>query len=396
MPIPSPFHSRTSQLCHSMRWKDWAGYYAVSSYTESHEPEYFAFRHSAGLLDVTPLFKYEVSGPDAPRFLARIMSRNVAKLKVGRVTYVCWCDDEGKVIDDGTVARLEKHHYRVTAAEPSLHWFERFRRGYDVTLEDSTTRLAALSLQGPNSRAILEASSDADLSDVGFFGLTSCRFGNAAGWITRTGYTGDLGYEVWVASTDAESVYDAIWEAGQSFAILPAGLDALDVARVEAGFVMNGVDYWSANHCLIEDRKSSPYELNLDWTVRLDRAPFVGQRALQREFQTGPERRFVGLVIDWDETERLFNSYGLPPELPVHAWRDGRPIYSIDGAWIGMATSGAWSPTLKQNLALAQIQSDHAHEGERLKIEMTAEYRRHTVSARVTALPFFDPPRKRK
>ena len=378
-----------------MLWKDWAGYHAVRSYTESHEPEYFAFRHSAGLLDVTPLFKYEVHGPDAPRFLARIMSRNVAKLKVGRVTYVCWCDDQGKVIDDGTVARLEKNYYRVTAAEPSMHWFERYRRGYDVTLEDSSTRFGALSLQGPRSRAILEDASDADLASLGFFGLTACKFGDRAGWISRTGYTGDLGYEIWVEGADAEAVYDAIWEAGQPYAILPAGLDALDVARVEAGFVMNGVDYWSANHCLIEDRKSSPFELNLDWTVKLDRAPFVGQAALRRELESGPERRFVGLVIDWDETERLFNSYGLPPELPVHAWRDGRPIYSPEGAWIGMATSGAWSPTLKKNLALAQIRAEYAEPDTRLAIELTAEYRRHKVSATVTSLPFFDPPRKR-
>ncbi len=395
MPIPSPFHSRTSALCHSMLWKDWAGYYAVRYYADCHEPEYFAFRHSAGLLDVTPLFKYEVHGPDAPSFLARIMSRNVAKLKVGRVTYVCWCDDQGKVIDDGTVSRLEKHYYRVTSAEPSMHWFERFRRGYDIQIEDSTTRLGALSLQGPSSRAILEDASDADLGALEFFALTPCRFGHIDGWISRTGYTGDLGYEVWVRSEDAEAVYDAVMEAGRLHAILPAGLDALDVARVEAGFVMNGVDYFSAHHCLIEDRKSSPYELNLGWTVKLDRAPFVGQEALRRELESGSDRRFVGLVIDWDETERLFNSYGLPPELPLSAWRDGRPIYARDRQWIGMATSGAWSPTLKQNLALAQIRSEFAEPGTRLQIEVTAEYRRHTVTATVASLPFFDPPRKR-
>ncbi len=395
MPIPSPFHSRTSRLCHSMLWKNWAGYYAVRYYADCHEPEYFAFRHSAGLLDVTPLFKYEVYGPDAPRFLARVVSRNVAKLKVGRVTYVCWCDDDGKVVDDGTVSRLEKHYYRVTSAEPSMHWFERFRRGYDVALEDSTARLGALSLQGPNSREILKQVSDADLDSLAFFGLTGCRFGQVDGWITRTGYTGDLGYEVWVEAGDAEAVYDAILEAGRPYAILPAGLDALDVARVEAGFVMNGVDYFSAHHCLIESRKSSPFELNLGWTVKLDREPFVGQAALRRELEAGPARRFVGLVIDWDETERLFNGYGLPPELPLSAWRDGRPVYASGGTWIGMATSGAWSPTLKKNLALAQIRSEHAEPGARLQIEVTAEYRRHRVTATVAPLPFYDPPRKR-
>jgi len=378
-----------------MRWKDWGGYHAVCYYGDDHESEYYAFRHSAGLLDVTPLFKYEVTGPDAPRFLARIMARNVAKLKVGRVTYVCWCDDAGMVIDDGTVSRLEKHHYRVTAAEPSMHWFRQFQRGYDVEIEDSSERLAALSLQGPNSRAILADASDADLDSLKFFALTRANIGNIACWISRTGYTGDLGYEVWVDREAAEATYDAIMETGRNYAILPAGLDALDVARIEAGFVMNGVDYFSANHCLVEHRKSSPFELNLDWTVRLDRAPFVGQAALKRELETGPERRFVGLVIDWDQTERLFNSYGLPPELPMSAWRDGRPIYADENRWIGMATSGAWSPSLKQNLALAQIEAEYAQPGTRLKIEVTAEYRRHKVTAVVSELPFLDLERKR-
>ena len=395
MPVPSPFHSRTSQRCRSLQWKDWAGYHAVRYYGDCHEAEYFAIRHSAGLLDVTPLFKYEVTGPDSPEFLARVMSRNVARLKVGRVTYVCWCDDDGKVIDDGTVARLEKHHFRVTAAEPSLHWFERFRRGHDVAIEDSSARLGALSIQGPTSRAILEAATGASLRELRFFGLAPASVGSAACTITRTGYTGDLGYEIWVDRSDAEAVYDALFEAGEPHGLLPAGLDALDVARVEAGFVMNGVDYFSANHCLVEHRKSSPFELNLDWTVRLDRAPFVGRDALRRELDEGPERRFVGLVVDWDQTEWLFESYGLPPELPLSAWRDGRPVYGPDGEWIGMATSGAWSPTLKQNLALAQIQAEHSRPGTHLKIEVTAEYRRHRVSAAVTELPFLDLERKR-
>ncbi|HZI64444.1 MAG TPA: aminomethyl transferase family protein, partial [Thermoanaerobaculia bacterium] len=198
MPIPSPFHERTSQLCTSYRWKDWAGYAAVCSYDTTHDREYFAFRESAGLLDVSPLFKYEVHGPDAAALLSRMMVRDVSKLKVGRVGYSCWCDDYGKVIDDGTVTRLEEDYYRVTAADPTLHWLQAVGRGMRVTLEDSSARLATLALQGPRSRDILRAASTADMDKLKFFGATRAKVDGLDAWITRTGYTGDLGYEVWV------------------------------------------------------------------------------------------------------------------------------------------------------------------------------------------------------
>jgi aminomethyltransferase len=378
-----------------MRWKDWAGYYAVCSYDTSHEPEYFAFRHSAGLIDVSPLFKYEVRGPCAAAFLSRVIVKDLSKLKVGRVTYVCWCDDDGKVVDDGTVSRLEEDHFRVTAAEPSLSWFDRLHRGFEVEIEDSSDRIAALALQGPTSRAILKELVDTDMDALKFFAVVRCRLDGTDVWVSRTGYTGDLGFEIWVDASRAESVYDGLMAAGESYGLLPAGLDALDVARIEAGFIMNGVDYYSAHHCLIEERKSSPFELGLGWTVQLDREPFVGQAALQREKKSGSGRRLVGLDVDWAEMEALFDRYGLPPELPGSAWRDGRPIYDRDGQWVGQATSGVWSPTLKKNLALGQVPAARAEPGEKLQLEVTAEYRRHNVSATVTETPFFSPPRKR-
>ncbi len=411
MPIPSPFHSRTSKLCTSLRWKDWAGYHAVCSYRSCHEPEYFALRHAAGLIDVTPLFKYEVHGPDAASFLAQVTVRDISRLGVGRVTYLCWCDDDGKVVDDGTVTRLEEDYFRVTAAEPSLSWFERLTRGHRVAIEDSTQRIGALALQGPNSREILRRVCDADMDALKFFRVVRARVDGVEVFISRTGYTGDLGYEIWVenagspgpsaspgslgSDTPAERVYDAVTDAGRNYGLLPAGLDAMDVTRVEAGFIMNGVDYFSAHHCLTEDRKSSPYELNLGWTVKLDREPFIGQAALKREKQTGPRRRFVGLDISWTELEEVFAGYGLPPEISSSAWRDGRPVYDRDGRWIGQATSGAWSPTLKKNLALALIEAPLANVGDTVEVELTAEYRRHRVTAAVARPPFFNPPRKR-
>jgi aminomethyltransferase len=378
-----------------MNWKDWAGYHAVCSYDTFHEPEYFAIRHAAGLIDVTPLFKYEVYGPDAASFLSRLTVKNISKLKLGRVTYLCWCDDHGKMIDDGTVSHLDEDYFRLTAAEPSLSWLERFRRGFDVTIEDSTDRLGALALQGPSSKDILQQITDTDMDALRFFGVVRCRLEGVDVWISRTGYTGDLGYEIWVEREHAEHVYDSVTRAGADYGMLPAGLDALDVARIEAGFIMNGVDYFGAHHCLTEERKSSPYELGLGWTVQLDRDAFVGRDALRREKESGPRRTFVGLDIDWAELEEVFAGYGLPPELPVCAWRDGRPVYDLDNRWLGQATSGAWSPTLKKNLSLAQIDSAAAGEGSEVKVEVTAEYRRHTVAARIVPTPFFNPPRKR-
>jgi aminomethyltransferase len=395
MPIPSPFHPRTSALCTSLRWKDWAGYHAVCSYDTYHEREYFAFRHAAGLMDVTPLFKYDVNGPDAATFLARVMVRDVSKLKVGQVTYCCWCDERGKLLDDGTVWRIDEQVFRVTAAEPCLAWFHRNARGLDVDIADVTERIAACSLQGPRSREILQHAVDADVEGLRFFRLTPARIDGFDAIVTRTGYTGDLGFEVWVDNEHACAVWDVLMEAGRPHGLLPAGLDALDMTRVEAGFIMNGVDYFSANHCLIESRMSTPDEAGLGWTVKLDRDPFVGQAALRAERERGPSKAFVGLEVDWDELAALYEGHGLPPEVCASAWREAVPVYAPGGRQVGQATSGSWSPTLKRNLALATVASSSAAVGTELRIEVTVEYVRHRVRAIVRDRPFFDPPRKR-
>lgn len=395
MPIPSPFHPRTQAACVSLRFKDWAGYYAVCAYDTYVEREYFAFRHAAGIIDVTPLYKYEVRGPDAEALLCRVMARNIAKLKVGQVAYGCWCDDDGKLLDDGTVSRLDEQAYRVTAAEPSLAWFCTNSGDLDVTIEDSTDRIAALSVQGPCARDLLTQCCDAPLDNLRFFRLTRATLDGADVVITRTGYTGDLGYEIWADAGDALRVWDAVMDAGRPLGALPAGLDAMDITRIEAGFVMNGVDYHSANHCLIESRKSTPYEAGLGWTVHLDREPFIGQTALRHEKHNGPARRLAGLVMDWDEFEALFARYNLPPEVCTSAWRTSIPIYNRDGRQVGYATSGAWSPTLKQNLVLATLDAPHGQPGEWLRMEVTVEHTRHQVGVVVTDRPFFDPPRKR-
>jgi aminomethyltransferase len=394
--LKSPFFPRTVALCESMDWKEWAGYHAVSSYQVLHEAEYFAFRNSAGLLDVTPLFKYRVQGKDAADYLSQIMVRDLTKLQVGRATYLCWCDHAGKVIDDGTVMRRGEDDFFVTSADPCFSWFSRFLRGYEVTLEDISQQVAALALQGPTARAVLKQICDADLDTLRFFRTVKTQVDGFQVWISRTGYTGDLGYEIWVENQHALSLWDALMEAGRSYALRPAGLNALDVCRVEAGLILKSVDYYNALHVLIEDRKSSPYEISLGWTVKLDRAPFNGQKALMREKENGPKWAIVGLDIDWPEIEALYARHGLPPEIDNMAWRKSIPIYSNRGTTyqVGYATSGTWSPLLKKNIALATIQTGYHEVGTSLQIEMTVEHKRHTVTATVQKPQFYNPERK--
>jgi aminomethyltransferase len=396
MPIATPFHPRTSELCTSLFYKDWAGFHAVRSYDTTHEREYFALRHACGLIDVTPLYKYDVAGRDAARHLARVMVRDIRKLKPGQVAYVCWCNDDGKVIDDGTVACFDGETYRVSSSEPALHWLVRTARGLQVAVTDVSDALAALSIQGPTSRDALNDASDGAAQGLGFFRMKRARIGGADVVISRTGYTGDLGFEIWMDRDHALPVWDAVMAAGRGHGILPAGLDAMDVTRVEAGFILNGIDYYSSLRCLIPSRTSSPFELGLDWMVDTQREPFIGRDALMHEAVTGPPRRFVGLEVDWDEYETLFRAHGLPPEVHPGGWRDARPVYDTRGSFIGQATSGAWSPLLKKNLALATLRAEHAIPGTQVRFEVTVEYERRTAKATVVDTPFFNPERKRR
>ena len=396
MTIPTPFHSRTAPLCESLQFKDWSGYHAVTRYDTCHEREYFAFREAAGLIDVSPLFKYRIEGPDALRFLDHLVTRSLAKLKVHQVVYTTWCDDRGKALDDGTIMRLSEQRFRLTSALPNLAWLEENAWGFEVEIEDETEQLCALSLQGPRARAILDAATGDAVTYLRFFRHTTAELGGVPVEITRTGYTGDLGYEVWADPQHAETVWDAIIEAGQPHRILPAGLTAMDVTRLEAGFVLLDVDYNSARSAMIESQKSSPFEIGLGWTVHLDqKGEFVGRRALELELQREPEWRLRGLICDWAEIEALYARFGLPPSIGSTPWRDGRPVYaSRHGRHCGRATSGTWSPMLKQNIALATLEAPLSDPGQKVYLELTVEYERHQVAARVVEPPFFNPRRK--
>jgi len=394
MPIGTPFHSRTAALCESMSWRDWAGYFAVSTYEVHHEREYNAIRNAAALIDVSPLFKYRVSGKDAARLVDRIVTRDAGRMAVGQVAYTHWCDGAGKVIDDGTVSRLAPDVYRWTAADPSLRWIQTNSLGLDVRVEDISDRTAALALQGPTSRDILGACALGDVAHLKYFRVMPSTIKGIPVEISRTGYTGDLGYEVWVEAEKAEALWDALIEAGRPYDITPTGMLALDVARIEAGLLLLDVDYVGARKALIPSQKYSPYEIGLGRLVNLEKAPFIGQPALRREAHEGPARQLVGLEVDWIDLERLHEEAGLAPQLPATASRVSVPVYR-DGIQVGKATSSTWSPTLKRMIALATVASEAAGLGTRLEMEFTVDHRRRQVGVTVSKLPFFDPPRKR-
>lgn len=390
----TPFHPRTAPLCQSHDWRRWAGCVVASSYELVHDREYHAVRSAAALFDVSPLYKYLVTGPDAARLLDRVVTRDVVGAAVRRVLYTTWCDARGKVIDDGTISRLDEHTFRLTAADANLRWLSLNARGLDVTIDDVSDRIAALALQGPTARAILEQATEQDLTTLGYYRLSPASVRGVAVTISRTGYTGDLGYEIWIDASDALSVWDTLIEVGAPYGITPAGMLALDVARIEAGLMLLDVDYYSTHRALIESQKSSPYELGLGWTVKLEKERFVGRDTLAAEAARGPSWQLVGVAAEWESLERLFAEVGLPPRLPTTAWRTSVPLYG-GGRQVGYATSGCWSPLLKRYIGLAHVDASHAATGAALELEVTVEHCRKRVATRVVERPFFDPERKR-
>jgi aminomethyltransferase len=393
MPIGSAFHERTLPLCESLNYRDWAGYYAVSAYETHHEHEYNAIRNAAALIDVSPLFKYMITGRDATKLVDRLITRDATKLAVGQVVYTPWCDEQGKVIDDGTVSRLGEQRYRWTAADPSLRWFVQNAVGLDVSIEDVSETVAALAVQGPTSGALLSRVAQADVKELKYFRVTTGTLAGVPVDISRTGYTGDLGYEIWMPWRDATRVWDALIDVGPRFDLRPAGMLALDVARIEAGLLLIEVDFFSSRKALIAAQQYSPYEMGLGRLVQLDKGAFVGQSALRAEHTRGPARQIVGLAISWEEVEALYEKLQLPPQVPATASRTAVPVYR-DGRQVGKATSTTWSPVLKKMIALATVESGAAQPGKRLEMEVTVEAVRHRVGAIVTPTPFFNPPRK--
>ncbi len=394
MPIGTPFHQRTFPLCESLNYREWSGYYTVSAYETHHEHEYNAIRNAAALIDISPLFKYRVTGKDATRLVDRVITRDMRKVSVGQVVYTPWCDERGKVIDDGTVSRLEENAYRWTAADPSLRWFTQNAAGLDVQLQDISESVAALALQGPTSGRLLKTVVEgADIANLKYFRVTKGEIAGVPVEISRTGYTGDLGYEIWVDHDQALKVWDVLIDRGRPFDIRPAGMLALDVVRIEAGLLLIEVDFNSSKKALVEEQTYSPFEMGLDRLVDLKKDRFIGRQALITEAKHGPAKQIVGLEIDWTEVERHYEAVGLPPSVSPMASRVSVPVYR-NGAQIGKATSTTWSPLLKQMIALGTVKREFAKPGTQIEIEITVEAVRHLVGAKVTKTPFYNPKHK--
>ena len=395
MSVGTGFHPRTIQLNTKMAWSEWAGYFASQVYADYHDIEYNAIREAAALIDTSPLHKYFVSGKDAAKLVDRVITRDASKLRVDRVFYTPWCDERGKVIDDGTVMCWDEDRYFWTAADPTYRWLLMNAQGLDVEIEDVSDQVAAVALQGPLSRAVLEAATAQDWTDVKYFGHRRAEIGGVPVDVSRTGYTGDLGYEIWVPTDDAVKVWDALWEAGQPYQIRPAGIRALDLTRVEAGLILLEVEYMSSRRAISDEQEYSPFEIGLGRLVDFGKADFVGKRALEAEQRAGgPKRRLVGLELDWYGIEGMFAKHGLPTMISPVVYRDPVPVYK-QGRRVGRATSMTWSLTVKKMIAFGSLQASLATPGTQVSVEYSVEGERGKVAATVVDLPFLDLPRKR-
>jgi aminomethyltransferase len=376
MSVGTAFYPRQQELNTKQVWGEWAGYFAAAVYADFHDIEYSAIREAAAVIDTSPLYKYLVRGPDAARLLDRVITRDMTKMQLDQVYYTPWCDEAGKVLDDGTITRVADTEYRITAADPCYRWFLLNATGLDVEVVDVSESLAGLALQGKLSREVLEAATRQDWTDVRYFRHRRTEIGGVDVSVTRTGYTGDRGYELWIPVDGALEVWDAVFEAGAAYGIFPAGIRALDAARVEAGLILIEAEYTSARHAIGPEQSYSPFEIGLGRTAG------------------GPARRLVGLELDWAGIEGMFAKHGLAPMISPFVDRSPVPVYK-DNVQVGRATSITWGTTIKKMVGFGSLDKRFESPGHRVSVEYSVEGERGKVGATVVALPFLDLPRKR-
>jgi glycine cleavage system T protein (aminomethyltransferase) len=378
--LPTPFHPRTEALSLENAWHCWKGHLSADYY-DNVEHEYFAIRNACSVMDLSPMAKYRVHGQDAEAFFDRMMTRDMSKIKPGRVGYSVWCNDQGKVVDDGTVFRFEKDDYRLCAYERQYEWLMMSSIGFDVEISDETSAIAALSVQGPTSFSVLSNLGLSGLETLKPFGIMTFPYHGTELTVSRTGFTGDLGYELWIEAASALTLWDELFEAGKNFGIRAVGTNALEIARIEAGFIQAGDDFTSSIHTIRRGHDRSPFELGLDWQVKLDKPNFTGRRALLDEKKKGSKYKFVKLDIDGNKT--------------AHA------AYVFHGRKkkAGVVTSATWSPTCKQNIAYASLEVPKDHPLDNLWVEVyyqrELQWSRAWLKCRVHDKPFWDPKRRR-
>ena len=393
----TPFHPRLSELNTQGLYTHWQGHLSALRYTHAPKHEYFAVRNSVGVFDTSPLYKYRISGPDAERLLAGVLVRDIRACRPGRAFYTLWCDDRGFVMEDGVVFRHSATDFLLTAARPNLAWLDDHRGRLRVEMEDVSDEHGILAVQGPSSRTVLAQLAD-ETNELGYFQHTQAKIGSAAVTLSRTGYTGDLGFEITVAADDALGVLDAVLEAGAPHGIRPFGEEALMMLRIEAGLPLIDVEWRNSRVTFSDHQRVTPSELGMGWMLRGvldDDRPFVGRDAIRRELTDGTSRwATVGIVVDWQHWTRLHQDAGLLPPKDEHPLPYESMLYDASGARCGYATSFMYSPVLQRHIGLARVRPTLAGPGTEVRLELTLNHENTTVAARTAKLPLFNPARK--
>jgi aminomethyltransferase len=393
----TPFHDRLSALNETGLWEHWAGHLVATKYQMAEKAEYFAVRNSAAIFDTSPLFKYRFHGPDAERFLAGVLARDIRTCPPGHAQSTIWCDDRGHVVEDGVILRLARDEFILTAAEPNLAYFEGLLAGHDLEIEDVSEAYGVLAFQGPRSRDLLAALVPA-VARLPYFGLIRGKIDKVPVILSRTGYTGDLGFEIWAPAPDAVRVWDALWRVSRGQGVVPFGMTALYMTRIEAGLVLLDVDFHSSRFAWTDADRTTPIELGLGWMLKgleADDRAFIGRDAIRHERAAKSSRwKLSGLIVDWREYDRIYDEAGLIPPKHHTPIQDEYHIYDDDLRQLGYATSQMYSPMLQRHIALARVPLDRAAPGSRVKLELAVAHKYEYFDAVVSRTPLFDPQRR--
>ena len=393
----TPFHERTGALNETQLWSHWSGHLAADRYQMSDKMEYFAVRNAAGLFDSSPLYKYRITGKDAEAFLCGVLARDIRQCPAGHAQYTCWLDDRGFVIEDGVILHTARNEYLLTSAEPNLAYFEDRIGRFDVTIEEVSHDIGTLALQGPRSRDLLKRLVP-QMEKIPYFGVAKGEIGGAGVTVSRTGYSGDLGYEIWIDTPDALHVWDTLWDSMDGYGVLPFGLAALYMLRIEAGLLLLEADFDSSRYAWNDAHRSTPIELGWSWMFRdlkSDERAFIGRKALEREIADKTSRWAMrGLIVDWQDYDRVYNEAGLIPPKDHAPVVEDWMLYDDDYGRVGYATSFMYSPMLQRHIAIARVRPDLAKLGTKVKLEFTVDHHYEQVAAHVARLPLYNPERK--
>ena len=393
----TPFHERLAPLNQTGLWSHWSGHLAAVKYQMSEKFEYYAIRNRVALIDTSPLYKYRITGPDAETYLASVLARDIRACRDGQAQYTLWCDDAGHVVEDGVVFRYSSDHYLLTAAEPNLAYLSDRIGRRRVSIEEVSAQFGSLAVQGPRARSLLSQLAP-ETEALGFFHHSPAKIGGAPVNVSRTGYTGDLGYEVWVEADDASAVWDAIAETGAPHGALPVGMSALMMSRIEAGLVLIDVDFHSSRYAFVDSDRVTPIELGFGWMFRdlatSDRH-FIGRRAIERELREGTSRwKTIGLLIDWDDWDRRYRAEGIIPPKDLTPVTYEMMLYDDNGERVGFTTSFMYSPVLQRHIAMGRVRPGLGKLGTRVNLEVTINHQYQNVAAEVARTPLFNPARK--